>query len=315
MLYRTTILFMNMFFVSCDGQRADLDADVTVKNPMFSSSGPTVLFDEGHRNFHTAEGNFAPFVRLIRNDGYVVRVHSGLFTRESLTSGDILVVVNARGEEKKFDPAFTDAECDAVEQWVRNGGSLLLIADHHPMGRASAGLAEKFGVRFHGGFTNDSVYFDSTSFTASQVDGKSQLVFSRANGLLGDHPILNGRDETERVERIISFTGQSMRGPEGSGSILTLSPHATEVIPDSIWEEPDMIFFTNTYTRFGDPLSVAGASQAVAFEYGNGRVVMLGEAAMITAQKAGEERFGIQSPGHDGRHLALNIMRWLARAL
>jgi hypothetical protein len=43
-------------------------------------------------------------------------------------------------------PAFTPAECDAVRDWVRGGGALLLIADHVPWGDASAILARQFGV-------------------------------------------------------------------------------------------------------------------------------------------------------------------------
>jgi len=34
-------------------------------------------------------------------------------------------------------PAFTEAECDEVRDWVRDGGSLLLIADHAPIGGAN----------------------------------------------------------------------------------------------------------------------------------------------------------------------------------
>jgi hypothetical protein len=38
------------------------------------------------------------------------------------------------------------AECNAVEQWVRSGGSLLLITDHHPWSAANERLAQRLGV-------------------------------------------------------------------------------------------------------------------------------------------------------------------------
>jgi hypothetical protein len=37
---------------------------------------------------------------------------------------------------------------------------------------------------------------------------------------LGDHPITRGRDNSEQVNRVQTFTGQSLKGPEGSTAFL-----------------------------------------------------------------------------------------------
>ena len=60
--------------------------------------------------------------------------------------------------------------------------------------------------------------------------------------------------------------------------------------------------------------SAAGRAQGIAFKFGKGRVVVLGEAAMMSAQLAGPEkrRMGMNMPGSDNRQLALNIMHWLS---
>jgi len=60
-----------------------------------------------------------------------------------------------------------------------------------------------------------------------------------------------------------------------------------------------------------------GRAQGVAFELWRGRVVVLGEAAMLTAQVTGRgsRKFGMNWPNNDDRQLALNIVRWLSRAL
>jgi hypothetical protein len=55
----------------------------------------------------------------------------------------------------------------------------------------------------------------------------------------------------------------------------------------------------------------------VAVEHGAGRVVVLAEAAMITAQTTRLPdgsllRFGMNRDGIDNRQFALNIMHWLA---
>ena len=65
----------------------------------------------------------------------------------------------------------------------------------------------------------------------------------------------------------------------------------------------------------------AGRAQGVAFTFGTGRVVVLGEAAMLSAQivvKPGGGvafRMGMNHAGIDNRQLALNIMHWLSGAL
>ncbi len=43
-----------------------------------------------------------------------------------------------------------------------------------------------------------------------------------------------------------------------------------------------------------------------------GRVVVMGEAAELSAQLIGTERFGMNVPGLDNRQMALNILRWLS---
>ena len=101
-------------------------------------------------------GRYKPFAELITSDGYQVIPNKEKFTRDVLNKGDILVIANALGAEGMgqpgaANPAFTDAECDAVRDWVKEGGSLLLITDHAPMGSAAQCLAKRFGVNMSKG--------------------------------------------------------------------------------------------------------------------------------------------------------------------
>jgi hypothetical protein len=43
------------------------------------------------------------------------------------------------------------------------------------------------------------------------------------NGLLTDHPITKGRDVSERINRVMTFTGQSITGTPGSIALLKLA--------------------------------------------------------------------------------------------
>ena len=62
----------------------------------------------------------------------------------------------------------------------------------------------------------------------------------------------------------------------------------------------------------GDELeSAAGRSQALAFSFRGGRVVVLADAAMLTALGASS---GFDAPGLDNRQLAANILRWLSES-
>jgi hypothetical protein len=112
-------------------QFADPAFDATVERPAFTDRRPLVLVDEAHHNFHTAGGRYRPFAELIKNDGYDVAPNTKKFTADALKGCAILVVANAQGapamrSPEASNPAFEPTECDAVHNWVRAGGSLLL---------------------------------------------------------------------------------------------------------------------------------------------------------------------------------------------
>ncbi len=244
-----------------------------------------VLFDEAHHNVHTATGRYKPFVDLIEPAGYVVTPNTAPFTTESLQGVDLLVIAGARSGgaevalEERGKPAFTDAEADAVREWVRGGGALLLITDHYPIGGAAQTLADRFGITMSNAFTEDPEH---------QRLSPMEIVFSRKEELIAaDHPI------TRRLKKIVTFGGQSLHGPLESVNLLKLSASAMDRMPD------------------GKRIPAEGRSQALALPFGNGRVVVLGEAAMLTVQDDPAGTIGYTVPGFDNRAFALNVVRWL----
>lgn len=67
--------------------------------------------------------------------------------------------------------------------------------------------------------------------------------------------------------------------------------------------------------KVGAGTSAAGRSQGLALRFGKGRVVVLGEASMLSAQLDAQGRpFGMNRAGIDNRQLALNILHWLSEA-
>jgi hypothetical protein len=283
-------------------QRPDDGWDPNVERPAYTAVHPRVVVDEAHYNAHTAGGGYRPFARLLGADGYRVVRGRRPFSAAGLGGATVLVIANASGaskpklfginipiptSRKREMPAFTAGEIRAVRAWVEQGGSLLLIADHAPFGASAAALAAAFGVRMNRGFV--------------EVSGQPSdpLLFTGARALAADHPIMRGERPGDVVRRVMTFTGQSLDGPPDASVLLCLPDSAIEYVPADSGLAP----------------RPAGRAQGLALACGNGRLVVLGEAAMLTAQRIGEERFGMNTPGNDNRRLALNIMHWLSRRL
>jgi hypothetical protein len=301
-------------------QMADPEFQAVVDAPAYPEGGPTVAIDEGHANFHTATGQYRPFAELLRSDGYHVIGSASAFEADALDDIDILVIANAlpAGLSDASDlsdlskSAFTEQECDVVRDWVRAGGALLLIADHTPFGGCAERLASRFGVSMGKGWVFERV--DSGRIT-------TQLIFSRENGLLGMHPILSGRTAEEEVHLVKTFTGQSLGVPDSATALLSFGPSAREAathedlnaVAEALRNEeamPERIDSLST--------SVAGRAQGIAMPFGNGRIVVLGEAGFLTAQlvrfeDGREMRFGLNVPGYDDQQFALNVLHWLSR--
>ena len=297
------LVFLMLFSVFAFSQHlADPEFKTNVERPAYSKNTPRVLFDEAHFNFHRSTGRYKPLADLLTNDGYRVVVNRQPFTKKSLESFKLLIVVNALGEEDidevaAENSAFTDEECSVVRDWVRGGGALLLIAGRRPFGNSAANLAKQFGVEMAGSFTQDDE-------NCVEKDNPSLIIYSRENQLLADHPITQGREALEKVSRVIVFSGQSLKGPDESTGFLKLADSATEFPTAS----PSPVV----------KISARGRSQGLALKIGSGRAVVLAEADMLTALLGGppeKEPIGMNYPGIDNRQLALNIMHWLSGLL
>jgi hypothetical protein len=160
-------------------------------------------------------------------------------------------------------------------------------------------LAAAFGVVFFNGYAKEAYNRSGT------------MTFTRSSGALADHPISRGRDETEAVPEVKSFTGQAFR-PLAPGFQPLMS------MPDD-WE----VFMTERATEFRPntpKVSAKGLFQGGVLRHGDGRVAMFGEAAMFTAQAVVEDgkttRFGMNDPeAAHNTQFVLNVMHWLSGLL
>ena len=213
-------------------QNADAMIEVKVEKPRFAKAkGAKVLIDGGHHNFHTYEGRFNPFARLLEADGYQVSGSTEIFTDKTLKKQDILVisnplnVVNTNGNWILPTPsAFTEKEIACVEKWVKEGGGLLLIADHMPFPGAAAGLAAAFGFTFSNGFAMPFEHnFPTTTFSLKE-------------GTLQENELTKGNKTEERVTQVATFTGSAFQIPKEATPILTFIEDHRSLEPDTAWQ-------------------------------------------------------------------------------
>jgi len=286
-------------------QVADDNWVPTVNKPAFpAGSGPVVLVDAAHGNFHTIDGRFAAFAELLRLDGYRMRNSDAAVTTASLREARVFVISNAvaGGDDAEWvlptPPAFTATEIKAIVEWVRDGGSLLLIADHMPFPGATADLANAFGVVFYNGYA-----------MKSPTEGRT-LSFARSSGLLSDHAITRGRSEAEAIQSVTSFTGQAFR-------------FVTEVQPLMRMPDDWFVYLPREAGEFDEStpyVSTRGLIQGGVLRFGSGRVAVFGEAAMFTAQTRVRDgvvgTMGINHPSApENAQFVLNVLHWLTGLL
>jgi hypothetical protein len=292
------LLLLGLSF-SCQNHSSspDNDYDITVREPKLS--GRRVLFDEGHKNHHEIGRTYKPFAKLLRNDGCIVEASNKPISPKILSNIDIYITATAAGKEEPGDQsAFTDSEIIALEEWIKNGGSALIVTEHYPFGLAMKSLLKKFEVDVHNGYTEDS--------TLNNPQVSDALLFEKSKGNLNSsHPI------TANIDKVNTFTGSSVKGDSTWTDLLILSNNAQNYNVDvKVNREGGDV---NVSVSYADFYPATGFSQGICKSYGKGKIVILAESALLTAQydKNGN-KFGMNSPNEDNKQFVLNLIRWLA---
>jgi len=286
-------------------------------------AGPRVCVDAAHHNFHTLDNRYLAFGTLLRDDGYRVRAYSGEFAPESLSECDIVVISNATAEANAEDRAyphgstFTRDEITAVLDWILGGGSLLLIVDHAPWPGANGDLGVLLGAHMLDGYVGMEVFGDVDE---EALGGAAELYGVPLDGLLesfgkpgglAEHAILEGRNPAEAIHTVTTFTGHAFYPSSQMEPLLVLSPDAWGGAPLNM-NLPD------APPEAMPTFPVGGWLQGGAVQVGQGRAVVLGEAAMCTAQLAGPHRvpMGMNNPSApQNAQFCLNVVHWLSGLL
>ena len=308
-MFRNIFALLALLLLTACGQIPDKSFNPRISNPVYDvGQGPVVCLDEGHNNFHTLDNRFWAFGELLRRDGYVVESTKLKFTADVLHPCSILVIANAQleGDWDTYPyptpSAFNPEEIAIVQNWVREGGALLLIADHMPLAGVAQALAAAFKVEFNNGFALKGYKDESKRDAAFDV----QTIFRIQDFTLTQHAITDGRVPEETISYVRSFTGQAFLAPEAAEPILILPQDFISLMPEKAWQ-----FGPDTKR-----IPVGGWLQGAVMKYGAGRTAFFGEAAMFTAQLSDLKPVGMNAPqAEQNSQFVLNLMHWLSGVL
>ena len=293
---RTVILLLIIALNTCvfSQQVPDTAFNFSISSPTYEHlKGPVVMLDEFHCNFHTLAGRYLPFGKLLGNDGYVLQSNLEKFSYDKLKECKILVIANALDSsdlEEWILPnpsAFSKDEISAVKKWIEEGGRLFLIADHMPFAGAAHELAKEFGIEFQNGF-------------AMNKNKNTYDKFYKANNSLAENEL------TTNIDTVLSFTGSAFTIPPDAKPILLLDENYKILRPSIAWE----------FNESTPNVSGKGFCQIAYLNFGKGKIVISGEAAMFSAQIAGsgnnQSKMGFNLPeAKNNIRLLLNIIHWL----
>jgi uncharacterized protein (TIGR02246 family) len=300
-VYNLTFTFLLISSAGFAQQQPDTEFNAHIKDPRFTKAlSPVIAIDGMHNNLHKVNSNFTPFAKLAREDGYTV---NGMKSWNNLNTTDILVIANAIDKknmgnwQRPIYPAFQQDEIDKVKNYVSQGGSLLLIADHMPFSGATNELALAFGFNFCDGFAQLS------------EKEKNQEVFSLANSRLENSIITDGTLGT-KIERVVSFTGSSFTAPKEAIGVLKFQQGDTCLKPKIAWQ----------FDEDTKALDISGSYQGAIMEYGKGKIAVFGEAAMFTAQSIQQNgktfKVGFNAAfAPQNVDFIRNVLYWLAKDL
>lgn len=312
------LLFIPLLAAAASAQQPpDIPAQPPIARPAYEqNAGPVIAIDEAHKNTHTYGQGSQGLVRLLQRDGYRVRPFVEAISRRSLEGIDVLVIAQP-GMWDGPDASLNDAEVGALVEWVRAGGSLLLMLGHMPAPSSAAKLTAALGVRnWHDGYAmvqvSDSLVGRIIFSQRQHVrEGEPDVIrtgpagtrgvpsYQGADAVLSKHPIVEGRGPDESVRRVMTFVGSSFQAPDGAEALLVMPQRATSVMP----ENPD----SSAAWRRAPRVPVGGWVQGAVMPFRKGRVALFGETALFSGQ------WPVHPAASENYKLILNVMHWLTR--
>jgi len=280
------ILGMLLLF-GCVDQRIDPPIDPEAKFTLLEdlihakrqTTEVVASFDQLDYNKSHGYSAFATYLGAL--DGGLSRVRNGRLSSEILKDVDILFVNLTDDQVKDFN----ETEVDAVEEFVSQGGALLVIVDH---------------TNAYGGTARINTLLDPFELEVTY----EMALDARENTLKHNHWLLMAPERTE-AEHFI-FEGVRQHAYFAAGPIL--GPGSLAWTSDQGWrdkwdESHSPSFWGDFVQEEDEPTQSSSVMNAV--EHGEGRVVVVGDQNMF-----GNSLLGFA----DNQVVLANIFQWLVQA-
>jgi subtilase family serine protease len=242
-----------------------------------------VVFEEAHLPGYSigsnpaayGTGGYSEFANYLRINGYIVStINPGTIINSSvLASADVLVIVAPQY-------SYLESELDAIENWVKGGGNLLLISDWGPFGVQARSIASRFNIILRGDAIGDS---------DENVGDLSQVYYDGANLLV--HPVTHG------VDRVEIYAGDGiLTAPAGEIPLIVTDYDGT-----AFW--------------FSDNSPAIGVSVMSAFEggvIGSGRLIIMTDSNIWDSINDVDYDGDVGFYDSDNEVLAINSIDWLS---
>jgi len=294
-------------------QSSNPGAEPPIARPAYPpEAGPVVAIDEAHRNTHSIGGAFKGLGRLLTRDGFRVRPLADAISREALEGIGVLVIAQPGGWDGA-DASLDDGEAATLLEWVRRGGSLLLILDHRPGPAGGQRMTSALGIEsWHDGYAavdtpDGPVYTIRYQRSGRQPEAEvfptlgGGTAWQGPDALVLDHLITAGRGAAERVDSVMTFGGSAFRPPPGAEPLLVLPARAISLAPTA----PD----GNPRVPGTPRVPVGGWLGGAVLRVDRGRVALFAETGMFSAQ------WPVHEAASQNYKLVVNVMRWLSGAL
>lgn len=304
-MLRTTCFFLLSIIICNHHLKAQqvIDSSFTynVTNPVYTfNKGPIIYIDEYHNNDMSLNNRMFPLLEVLKKDGYQILSLNEPISKLSLDNIKILVIIGALHKTNidnwklPTPSAFSENEISELLKWINEGGSLLLVADHMPFPGAIHKLSSRLGVEWFNGFVIDSVNWGMSTF-------------SRRDGTLSHHSLLNGRSDDEKVNWVVTYYGSGfkLRDSTITGLFSFDNPDIVSYQTKEAWK-----MYADTPIVPSDQLL-----QAAVLKRGKGRVAFIGEASLFSAQLVGKDRIpvGINFRNNNQNlQFVLNLLHWLS---
>lgn len=246
-----------------------------------------IIFDVSHGIWHdpdhgefTVSAGYSILAEALRDEGFTVGENRIPLSLSGLSGAKVLVIVY-------LGQPLTSDELSTVDSFVRSGGGLLILGDcNYSYGSEEYGhlntLSRKFGIAF-----NSDTVVDPDDSVASHH--KKIVIHDFV-----DHYITLGTGEIKYVW----------------GSSLEVTPPAEALAfsDEDSWADRNKNNIPDSTERRG-ALPVVAAS-----EFGQGRVVAIGEKRLLNNAQLGDRLVDIGGMELDTLGFAVRAFHWLAKA-